>query len=295
MIRAVVTFLLFILAAILAGALITYPVYLLLQEVISIPYHKLITHITLLSGLIVSALYLRLNHLFNCSAFGYGLHHHRFIRNILSGFLIGLLIIAAVETCLLILGIHVSDPDLAINLQSITGILLKALLIGIVVGFIEETLFRGALLSGLLQQTNVFIAVFLSSLVYAAVHFLKYRALGPDTEINWYTGLDMLPDALFRFSDPVIIDSFSTLFMFGVLLALIRIRNNNIAWCIGIHAGVVAAIKLVRYLMDHVPENRYLFLVNDYNNLLGWLTFFFLSTITVIYYWRNTHADHTDT
>jgi membrane protease YdiL (CAAX protease family) len=290
-IRAIVIFLLFILAAILGGALFAYPIQLLFHDVISIPYHKLITHITLLFGLIASALYLWMNNLFKRSAFGYGLHRKLFTRNLLLGFGIGLLIIVVVETCLLVLHIHEPDPDLVLGWQVILIVIVKALLVGIVVGFIEETIFRGALLSGLLQKTNACIAVSMSSLVYAAVHFLKYRALDPGTEIHWFTGLEMLPKALFRFSDPVIVDTFSTLFMFGVLLALIRIRNNNIAWCIGIHAGVVAVIKLVRYFMDHVPGNNYLFLVNDYNNLLGWLTFFWLLLITVIYYWRRIKID----
>jgi membrane protease YdiL (CAAX protease family) len=292
-IRAIVIFLLFILAAILGGAIFAYPIQLLFNDAIPIPYHKLITHITLLFGLIASALYLWINNLFNKSSFGYDLHRKLFAQNLLLGFGIGLLIIVVVETCLLILHVHVPDPDLVIGWQVIMIVIVKALLVGIVVGFIEETIFRGALLSGLLEKTNVCLAVSMSSLVYAAVHFLKYRALEPGTEIHWYTGLEMLPKALFRFSDPVIVDTFSTLFMFGVLLALIRIRNNNIAWCIGIHAGVVAAIKLFRHFMDHAPDSKYLFLVNDYNNLMGWLTFFWLLIITAIYYWRKIPASHT--
>jgi membrane protease YdiL (CAAX protease family) len=291
--RAVVVFLIFILVSLMAGAMFTYPIYLLFHDVITIPYHKLITHITLLSGLIASALYLWTYNLFTGTAFGYGLRRNLFIRNTLLGCGIGLLIMLVVEACLLSLGVHAFDPNLVLSWQTITGAIAKALLIGIVVAFIEETIFRGALLSGLQQQTNTFIAVSISSLAYAAVHFIKYRALEPGTEIHWNTGLEMFPKALFRFSDPVIIDSFSTLFVFGVLLALIRIRNNNIAMCIGIHAGVVTAIKLVRHFTHHVPESKYLYLVNDYNNLLGWLAFFWLSLITAVYFWRGGKPGHT--
>ena len=290
MIPACITFLLFILAAILAGAVLVYPLELLLHDVISIPYHKLITHTTLLCGLVASALYLKRYRLLTRTTLGYGPRCNLFTRKILLGFGAGLLIIFVVEVCLLCLGVHASA--LVPGWQTIMNTAIKALLAGMVVGFIEETIFRGALLGGLLQQTNTLVAVTLSSLVYAAVHFIKYRALGPETELHWYTGLEMLPKALFRFSDPVIIDTFATLFVFGVLLALIRIRNNHIAWCIGIHAGVVAAISLVRNFTNPVPGSGYSFLVNDYNNLLGWLTFFWLTLITVIYFRQGTKSTH---
>lgn len=286
MIRALTIFLLFIVAAILAGPILAYPVYFLLADLFSIPYHKLISHLTLLCGLIASGFYLQYSRLFSRTTFGYGMNHRPFISNLLAGCGAGLLIMLVVESCLLVLGVHEPEPGRQFLLWQTVTYIFKALVTGFAVAVIEETIFRGALLGGLKQGTNTFIAVTVSSLFYAAVHFLKYRALPPETELHWYTGLEMLPSALFRFSDPVIIDTFATLFVFGVLLSLIRIRNNNISLCIGIHAGVVAAIKLVRHFTDPVPGSEYSYLVNDYNNLLGWLAFSWLSLLTAVYLWH---------
>ena len=290
MIRALIIFLLFILAAILAGPILAYPVHLLLADLSSIPYHKLITHLTLLCGLIASGFYLRYNGLFSGGTLGYGLQRRRFLFNVLAGCGAGLLIMLVVEACLLALGVHEPESGPYLFRQTATTIL-KALVTGFAVAVIEETIFRGALLGGLKQQVKPVIAVIVSSLVYAAVHFLKYRALPPDSELHWYTGLEMLPEALFRFTDPVIIDTFATLFIFGVFLSLLRIRHNNISLCIGIHAGVVAAIKLVRHFTDPVAGSEYAYLVNDYNNLLGWLAFAWLLFLTIAYLWQlNRHT-----
>ena len=142
-----------------------------------------------------------------------------------------------------------------------------------------------ALFSSLAKKTNAFIAISLTSFVYAAVHFLKYRELPEGTEITWLIGMEMLPDAFFKLSYPNITDHFLTLFTLGVLLSMVRLRHGNIALCIGIHAGIVMALKISGRFSEYVPGSPFDFLVNWVDHTLGYLSFAWLLVLAIIY-WR---------
>jgi membrane protease YdiL (CAAX protease family) len=141
------------------------------------------------------------------------------------------------------------------------------------------------LFSGLYKKTNALITVSLTSVVYAAVHFLKYRELPEGTQITWTTGLEMLPDAFFKLSYPHILDHFLTLLTLGVLLSMIRLRNGNIALCIGIHAGIVLTLKVSGRFSEYVPDSQFDFMVNWVDHTLGYLSFAWLLIIAIVY-WR---------
>ena len=97
--------------------------------------------------------------------------------------------------------------------------------------------------------------------------------------------MEMLPKALFRVSDPNIIDHFLTLLVLGVLLSMVRIRNGNIAMCIGIHAGIVMTMKVTGRFSDYTPGSQFDFLVNRYDHLLGYLSLAWLLVLATVY-WR---------
>ncbi len=164
--------------------------------------------------------------------------------------------------------------------------IIKALVSGLLISLLEETIFRGGLFAGLHKQAGAVLAVITSSLLYATVHFVRYREVPEGKDIDWITGLMMMPDAFRRFYEWSIMDYFMTLFMFGVLLALLRLRFNNLAACIGIHAGAVGTIKMTNYYGQRISDNQFDFLVNQYNSTFGWLSFVVLSVFTVIFYLR---------
>lgn len=283
--RTVVSFFIFVSLVIILSPLVAYPIYLLLENFVAFPFHKLVSHTTLICGLIFSGVYLKYQHDYSRQAFGYAAPKKIFVSDMIQGIFAGILILGCLKLILILSDIHQIKPDLDYFWSNLGLIFIKAILTGLVVAFIEETIFRGALFSSLYRKTGALLAVSLTSLLYAAVHFLKYRELPAGTEINWYTGLEMLPDALFRFSDPVIIDHFLTLLALGVLLSLLRLRNGNIALCIGVHAGIVMAIKISGRFTDYTPGSPMDFLVNPYDHLLGYLSFAWL-LLLVIVYWR---------
>ena len=195
------------------------------------------------------------------------------------------MILAFIKLILILSGVHQIKPNLDYFWSNIFSIFFKAILTGLVVGLIEESIFRGALFSSLYKKTNAFVAIFLTSFVYAAVHFLKYRELPEGTEITWLTGVEMLPDAFFKLFYPDIIDHFLTLFTLGVLLSMIRLRNGNIALCIGIHAGIVLTLKITGRFSEYVSGSSFDFLVNWVDHTLGYLSFVWLLVLAIIY-WR---------
>lgn len=112
-------------------------------------------------------------------------------------------------------------------------------LTAIVVSFIEESLFRGAM-QGAVQRTAAdYVAMIFVSGLFAIVHFLKPQdqALSVD-EVTWATGLLLVPLAFWQFSEPqLVLGGFTTLFLVGMILSYARLRTHSLWLPIGLHAG----------------------------------------------------------
>ena len=94
----------------------------------------------------------------------------------------------------------------------------------------------------------------------------------------------MMPDAFRRFHEWAIADYFLTLFIFGVLLGLLRLKHRNIAACIGLHAGVVVLIKIADYFTNRSSESNFSYLVSPYNSTFGWISFLVILFFTIFYF-----------
>ena len=282
--RSVLVFLAFIALAYVSGAICAYPLWLLLDPYLDLEYRKYLTYATLLNGIVISALFLRVSSLFSLKAFGFSGDIRRFVRLLMRAFGYGVLIILIIEITLYALGIHQLDSRRSYTLDVFAIRLLKALVTGLLISLLEESIFRGGLFAGLRQKAGTWLAVIMSSLLYAAVHFIRYGDVPAGEEPGWATGLMMLPDAFQRFDYLSILDYFLTLFAFGVLLALLRLRHGTLAASIGLHAGVVAAIKLADYYGQRSEPGRFEFLVSQYNSTFGWLSVTVMLICISIYY-----------
>lgn len=276
--------------ALLFGAIVAYPVYSALAYFNEVPFHKVISRTTSFSGLLFAILYLRFYGLLSKEGLAWNTGIQTKIKMFVSGFISGLIILFLLDSTLLLLGIYQFDARLDWNAITLLKIALKALMTGILVGLVEEIIFRGALFGGLNKQANATVALLVTSLAYAAVHFLKYRAVPADVDIGWLTGVHIFPAALFRFSNPVTIDSFITLFILGVLFALIRIRSQSIISCIGLHAGIVTALKFFNYLTNYSGGTEYDFLVNKIDHQFGYLASGILLLATSVYLFTSTKS-----
>jgi membrane protease YdiL (CAAX protease family) len=113
------------------------------------------------------------------------------------------------------------------------------LLTAISVAVIEEALFRGAIL-GLVRQTipTVPAAIAVSAL-FSIVHFLN-PAKEKFADVRWSSGFELLPQAFWKFSDPLmVLGGFTTIGILGLLLAHATIRTSSLWLGIGIHAGLI--------------------------------------------------------
>ncbi len=282
--RAVLVFLLVFATALLFGAILAYPVYSLLSLFSDPEFHRVISRTTLLSGLIFSLLYLR--YAGALSLEGIAWRDSRNTRGILflQGYLAGFLIMLLLVSSFIFLGIYHFDPSADTTVSALVKITIKGILAGLVVGLVEEVIFRGALLGGLQKQTNVVIAVVMTSLFYALVHFIKFRALPEGFEPGWFTGIEIFPAALFRYKFWPTLDACITLFILGIFFAMVRIRSASILPCIGMHAAIVLVMKVFFYLANYTEENNYAFLVNAYDHQFGYLSSGMLLLFLVLYY-----------
>ena len=265
--RALLVFSAVFISAILFGAVLAIPVYEIFSSFGEITFRKAVSRTTLFSGLLFSLFYF--SHYNGLSSDRLGIRFGRAHIRLFQGLAAGLAIVAVIEAGLLLLGIHDLDEERLFSLGQLSLLLLKGLITGLLVGIVEELMFRGALLGGLSRQTNQAVALVTVSLVYAAVHYLKFRDLPADAAINWYTGVAMLPPALLQFADPTRYDGMITLFFLGLLLGLVRLLTGNLLLCIGIHAGVITGEKLVRHTADFMPGNPHAHLVNRYDPFIG--------------------------
>lgn len=280
---AVLVFLAVFIGALLFGALSAYPVFTLLSWFTEAEFHRVISRTCLSSGLLFSFLYLRYYGLLSFRGLALKADRRGWRIQFFIGLLAGALVLGLLVSILLLLGIYHLDPRVDTSINTMLVVLAKALLAGLLVGLIEELIFRGALFSGLKKNVNAMTAVILTSLVYALVHFLKFRALPENTEIHWLTGIEMFPAALFRFRYWPTLDASITLFILGILLATIRLRSGSILPCIGMHAGIVIVLKVFFYLANYTVDNDFAYLVNEYDPQFGILASVLLALTLAVY------------
>ena len=113
----------------------------------------------------------------------------------------------------------------------------KMLLASITVPFIEETFFRGIVLGLLLRAGRKYIAIFVVSVIFAAVHFLKAPERTSEI-VTWTSGFSSIAHALDGIGDPMMVASaLVTLFLIGWILADARVLTHSLWLSIGLHAG----------------------------------------------------------
>jgi membrane protease YdiL (CAAX protease family) len=110
----------------------------------------------------------------------------------------------------------------------------------VIVGVVEEILFRGLLFSVLRRGFGVMTGVLITSLVFAAVHFADPEPPVGVVYGRWYAGLRLLtymftPHDMIWYSA----NMFFTLFFMGLTLAFLRAHYKSIYMDIGLHAGWV--------------------------------------------------------
>ena len=278
---------LFALAALVSG-LLAYPVWALLQGFIDAPIHRVLGRVGMLALGIATILFLKRQGLANKATLGYDLPRPLFIRQMLWGFAAGLVLMAPIMMTLAYLDVRVlADKYAGASLSAtLVKLILQGLLTGFAVAFVEETFCRGAMFTAIRRESGLLWAIVLPTLFYAATHFLGGHLRIPAEQVNYLSGLQSALNLFERFATPLeFADSFAALTAFGVLLSLIRWRTGVIAGCIGLHAGGVCVIVVMRNLTTTNAASSYAWLVGSYDGVIGWLMLIWIAIVAAIY-WR---------
>jgi len=279
--RSLIIFLLVFAGALFAGALITYPLHLLVSFFTEHEFTDLAIRATQICGLLFSLLYLRYACKLSLESIGLKIQPGRLLPEFTYSFLAGLMILLLLATGLMLFGVYELDSNRVINLSTLTRLAIGAMLTGLAVALFEEIVFRGALQQGLIKKSNPATAIIAISIIYAAVHFIDYRE---SASLDWLTAPTQFWSAYSHLITVETVDAFLSLFVLGLLLGLIRMRSGHIIQCIGLHAGIVAGVKAFRFFLEYNPDNGFNFLVSSYDNRLGIMALFLLGLTTFAYH-----------
>jgi membrane protease YdiL (CAAX protease family) len=256
----------------LAGiAVLGYPAWLLVSPFLDNPkFHRISSRIGMLLlvvGFIVLARRLKVA---DRSSLGFGLPPLVFCRETAKALVFGVVLMMPALITMLAFDMRslVGQP---LDIEHWLRLALSGIVTGLTVALIEETFLRGAMQTAITRESGARLAIVLTSLVYAATHFIgRYRVAAAD--VNAGSGVDMLTHSLGVFGQPLqILDAFLCLTAVGILLGMVRARTGNIAAPIGLHAGWVAVIYVVRETSERRPDGPGVWLLSDYDGFIGWM------------------------
>ena len=138
------------------------------------------------------------------------------------------------------------------DLGRIAEVVMASLIGGLLIGWLEEAIFRGMVLRMFYTAVKPGAAIILSALIFAAVHFKSVPdSLGAD--FNWYSGF--LVAGYQSISVFLTVDwlEFSNLFLVGVVLNLVFLRTGSLVGCMALHAGWVLVRNSWSKLVE-IPE-----------------------------------------
>jgi len=274
--KATTFFTAYFLTASLVAALISYPIYQF-SSIGAYDFERWVNRFALLF-LIIGIYPCTKIFKFNTNQLGFNFPFTTFLTKTFIGFLCGLCILGIVIGTLLALDILLIKPNEAISLSLVS----KALLSGIVVALIEETLFRGLFFKISLKFHHVSVAIIISSLFYAILHFIKPYSHLDSSSVNWLSGFEVIYYSFAGLSQ-LSFDDLLALFSVGILLALVRYKTNTLAYCIGLHSSWVLLLKVSNKLTNENSDSSWSFLTGQYDGIIGLLTFFWLTIISITY------------
>ena len=201
-------------------------------------------------------------------------------RHIGWGFLFGFCSLAMVVLIVLAAGARELRYDA--STMAMLKHLFKAGLTATLVSVIEELVFRGALFGALRKTFHWTMALGVSSVVYALVHFLERPS--PVASVGWLTGLVVLGDMVRGFAEmEKLVPGFFNLTLAGIILGLAYQRSGSLFFPIGLHAGWIFWLKTYGFITaGKALEPTWFFGTAKLIN--GWLAFAVLGAVLALLY-----------
>lgn len=205
----------------------------------------------------------------------------RFFGQWLIGFLLGSAMLGLHMIALVMLDVRVMALG-KFNLHDLMLILGKSLAIGFGVALLEESIFRGALLSIIRRLSNPKMAIVVSAFYYALLHFIGSKWTSESGSIGWDTGFRIALDGFAHLRE-VAPDSFLGLFVAGLFLGSLRfVLPMSLGLCMGIHAGWVFIIKSAKSVSYANFDSSLMYLVSHYDLIIGYFSAAWLSVFIIL-------------
>jgi membrane protease YdiL (CAAX protease family) len=239
--------LLYLVAALTAGALVAPPVFWAGQHLAAagfsdwlagFPFHRVLSRCLQISLLVLLWPALRWIGLRRPSDLGFQKNPVGF-RDMITGLLLSAGCVVLLSAASLLAGFSVWRED-----PNITGLGRIFLTAGFV-SVIEEVVFRGVILGICLWSLSARTSVFASSLLFAVVHFIKpAKTRLPAEAVHWSSGLS----EIFSFagslpSVAVLAFGLASLFVAGWVLGQSAVRTRSLWLPIGLHAGLILGVQ----------------------------------------------------
>ena len=283
--RAFLSLLVALALSLTLAAAITYPAWLLVGLVAEQPFHRVMHRMAMLVGVCILVFLTRRLGVADRVSLGYGIPRPLFIRQMLMAFVIGVVLMMPLVLMLYGLELRTVKPGFEWS-GRLPGAIAQGLGTGFAVAFIEETFFRGVMLTAIRRESGVRWAIILTSALYAALHFMGGSLKIPAEQVVWANGFDVLAKLFDAYAHPIaLLDSLAALFAVGVMLALVRLRTGAIAASIGLHAGWVCVITVMRNASLPNAGASQVWLVGSYDGVIGWGACALLICI-ILGYWK---------
>ncbi len=215
------------------------------------------------------------------AAWGWDVQRHQARRQFGIGLVLGIATMLPVSLAMVYLGARPLDP--AVNSTLVAHALAAGLGSGLVVGLLEETLFRGLIQGAVTRDMpRPVMGVIAVSILFASVHFLSSVHIAHEN-VTAGSGFVLLAGTLAEFTHPLaIVDSFCALFGVGLLTGLARELTGNVLFPAGLHAGWVLMMRAtigVTLLPESGPAA---WLVSRHDGYTGWLVTAFIGLFFLV-------------
>ena len=268
--RAFAYFLGAILLAGLIGASVAYPAYELTATFASWAFHRVASRIAMLGLILILVWVCRHLNIRSKRDFGFGLPWRKFVTQAFVWALIGIATAAAGASFLLETGLRVMDPSFIPSSAHWALAVLVGIGSGIAVALLEETLMRGAMHTAIECESGPWSAALLTAPLFAILHFFAKVRI-PANEIHWDSGFRLLALSFAPLGQPsMVLDSFLSWVVVGLILSLTRILTGNIAVAIGLHAGWVVVLRVLQQTTLRSNSAEYAAWVGKFDGLLGY-------------------------
>lgn len=215
---------------------------------------------------------------------------HGWLRIIGGGMALAMVSMLIVYLAGVAAGVYVWDTD-GMSAGKIGAELTGILLGGLLIGILEEILFRGFILNALRKSLGAVAAVVLSSLLFALVHFIK--PVDPVVTDRWYSGFLLFGNLFARAGDAFAQEA-TTLFCMGTVLAVLSLWMRSVYAAIGLHAGWVWIMMGFRLFTENNGRMEWLYGTNEWISKAWIGPIMALTVLAVVFltriYWKDRGA-----